>query len=235
MKYIIQPGIRIEKHENTTIDVLTPEQIKNYQKEGFICKKRIYQLISGRKQYEIVCTEIWQEEDIEHTLIIPEFLVPHRTYPSYVYAFAINLYSTNPEMSQRRVAEETRIKYDLQTFAHTTLGRAMKALEKGLMKITPVDTNTVGDERIMEQNKSKQVNKPAAHIIKACRFPSVQDTNARRKIIKSVIFERFKNDYMQKFKEPYDIIHLLVCLFLPIISGTAPMTCSKLFSVIRST
>jgi hypothetical protein len=42
-----------------------------------------------------------------------------------VYLYALALYGSAPEKGQRWAAEETRKKFGLATFAHTTLGRAL--------------------------------------------------------------------------------------------------------------
>lgn len=55
-------------------------------------------------------------------------MIPRRPYPVCVYLFAMNMYSANATMGQRAVAEATRKHFGLETFSHTTLGRAMKKL-----------------------------------------------------------------------------------------------------------
>ena len=63
-------------------------------------------------------------------VIIPEYLLRRRHYPLHIYISAINEYCTDPNKTQRKAAEETRKRFGLATFAHTTLGRTLKALCK---------------------------------------------------------------------------------------------------------
>jgi len=151
MNYIIQQCAQIGNPEIKIINVLTSDQINNYLKDGFRLKERMYKLTLGHSQYTVVCWETWKESDTEHSLILPEFLVPHRTYAVYVYAYAIALYSTDPEKSQRAVAEETRKKFNLQTFAHTTVGRAMRELARMLTDPASADNKTVTGVQATEQ------------------------------------------------------------------------------------
>ena len=60
---------------------------------------------------------------------MPYFLVPRRRYPIFVYLFALDIYCSNLGKGQRAAAEETREKFGLKTFSHTTLGRFFRALE----------------------------------------------------------------------------------------------------------
>jgi hypothetical protein len=190
LKYIIQPGVEIGNTENTNINVLTKEEIKAYQKSGFKCREEIHQLTSGHIEYQIICVEIWQKGDKEHSLLIPPFFFPHRGYPAYVYAYAINLYSSDPQLSQREVAEKTRKKYDLKTFAHTTVGRAMKALSNALKETAAIDSETENGERAVDEN---QISAGTNH---AGGIPTVQDTKGQREIVKSYYGGRLK-DYIQ--------------------------------------
>ena len=213
MKYIIQQGIQLENPENTNtkanidsnaylnrnIDVLTKEQIKAYQQDGYKYMKIIYQMISGLIRYEVTCVEIWKKGEKEHSLIIPAFLVPHRIYPAYVYAFAINKYSANPLLSQRDVAEMTRNMFNLKTFAHTTLGRAMKALTKALKEIG-IGSDDEEATGVAKQSKSIACTKQTQ------RFSSVQATKAQRKTVNSFSCNTLKDDC--------DYIHLLAYAFI---------------------
>jgi len=154
MKYIIQHGIGIDNLENKTINVLTPKQIGEYIQNGYSYRDRVYKLTIGHSQYEVVCGEIWRKDDIEHSLAIPAFHLPHRTYCLHVYAYAINLYRTKPSMGQRAVAKETRKKFNLKTFAHTTVGRALKELAKMFAETEVLDNGTYVDGQVTSQNNA---------------------------------------------------------------------------------
>ena len=211
MKYIIQQDVHIKNSEKTdvqsetnadtnkNIDVLTKEQIKAYRQDGFKYMKIIYQLTVGLIRYEVTCVEIWKKGEKEHSLIIPSFLVPHRKYPAYVYSFAINQYSANPLLSQRYVAEMTRNKFNLKTFAHTTLGRAMKALTKAFGEIGAGSKNekNTGEPKQSESNAYKKQTR---------KFSSVQATKAQRETVISIT--------CNALKDGCDYIHLLVYTFV---------------------
>ena len=218
MKYIIQPGIDIGNPEGAEINVLTPEQIKDYRRAGFKYMKQIYQMVIGYIKYEVICVEIWQKGDKEHSLIIPSFFIPHRKYRADVYAFAINLYSVNPQLSQRKVAEETRKKYGLKTFAHTTVGRAMRAVAEMLMETAAIDSETPQGAEALKQNETNAEKKQTG------RFPSLQDTKARRDIIRSYFDEKLKDPCRQKVIETFDYIHLLVYTFLTMLMDLHQVT-----------
>jgi hypothetical protein len=238
MKYIIQPSIKIGSPDptetekiNTVINVLTPEEVNEYRNNGFKCKERAYPMTLNRIEYEVICLEIWKKGDKEHSLVIPAFLLPHRIYPVYVYAFAINLYSSNPQLGQRKVAEETRKKYNLETFAHTTVGRAIKALAGALTEITDIDIKTT--EYATQEPGQYETN---ADVIQSKRFPSVQDTRTIREIVKSFFYKRLKSRCEEEFKKACDFISIYwnTCFHRPLMH-TAPVIGRKLSIVTQNT
>jgi len=229
MKYIIQPDIQIGNPEIRDINVLTLEEINEYRNSGFKCRENTYQLKLGGIGYEVTCLEVWRKGDKEHSLIIPAFLITRRVYPAYVYAFAINLYSSKPQLSQRKVAEATRKEYGLETFDHTTVGRAMKALAETLVEDTVIDTETT-------EAAAQETGQNEASAIHNGRFPSVQDTSARRKIIKSFFYEKLKSSCQQGFKEACDRIAIYwYTLYHRLLMNTAPGIGRKLSIVTQST
>ena len=101
---------------------------EQYSDAGYQRYERIYKLQYQYKEFTIICPEFRNAASgAEPIVMLPDFLVPKRPYPIYVYLYAIDLYSTNPDMGQREVAEATRERFGLESFAHTTLGRALKA------------------------------------------------------------------------------------------------------------
>ena len=231
MKYIIQPGIQIGNPKNKEIRVLTPEEVDEYQNNGFKIKERAYQLTIGHIGYEVICFEIWQKGDKEHSLIIPAFLIPHRGYPVYVYTFAINLYSSNPQLGQRKVAEKTRKEYDLKTFAHMTVGRAMKDLAETLTETTIIDN--AAKEDAAQETEQNEAN--ASKILNG-RFPSVQDTRTIRDTIKSFFYARLKNRCQEEFIEACDRIAIYwYNHFDRLLMNTVPVFRCKLSVAIQNT
>ena len=168
----------------------------------------------------------------EHSLIIPAFLVSHRRYPVYIYVFAINLYSVNPKLGQRKVAEETRKKFSLKTFAHTTVGRAMKKLAQTLAETAIIDNKAMEDANAAqetEQNRSNTVK------TRSGRFPTVQDTSTIRDTVKSFFGARLENRFEEEFREVCDRIAIYwYAHFHRLLMNTAPVFGRKLSSVTQS-
>jgi hypothetical protein len=121
------------------------------------------------------------EDESQNTieyLVIPEFLIPGRPYPIYVYLHAIVLYSSNPKMGQREAAEITRKRFGLSTFSHTTLGRAMKKLEVFINENQPE-----------QEIEAKEPQQPSSR-----RFPTAESTGERRNTVLSYLKEASGQD-----------------------------------------
>lgn len=88
-----------------------------------------FKLQCGRREYYIHCPLV-KGENGNIALVVPSFMLPNRPYPVYVYIYAILLYCENLEMGQREVARKTKEYFDMETFDHSTLCRAMKAIER---------------------------------------------------------------------------------------------------------
>ena len=180
--HIITDKKRIETTSSKVFHVSTPTQEKTLLDEKAALRERTYSLQCGWSVYSIVCPEIQKVENqnIIKYLTIPEFLIPRRPYPVYVYIYAIVQYSSNPAMGQRNAAEATRKRFGLKTFSHTTLGRAMKRLE-ALTK-----TNEDKPERV---NEIKESQLPGPR-----HFPSVELTGKRRAAVLSYLQEASGED-----------------------------------------
>ena len=168
---IITDKARIETTSDKIFRVLAPEQ-----KQAL--KERAFALECGQAVYEIYCPEI-QDDGILY-LIVPEFMIPGRPYPIYVYIYAIMLYSSNPKMGQREAAEKTGKRFGIEKFSHSTVCRAMKRLE-ALIK---TDRNEPEPD-----NETKEPQQPDAG-----RFPSVEDTAKRRDTVLSYLNEASGQD-----------------------------------------
>jgi hypothetical protein len=97
------------------------------------------------------------------------------------------LYSSNPEIGQRKVAEATRAKFNLEKFSHSTVSRSFKTIEQTQKKALE---GRFGEELkpsnqspnlplVSEQatTDAKKENLPET----ARRFPTVIETASRRK------------------------------------------------------
>ena len=210
MKYIIQHGVQIENPESNiinVINVLTQDQMNDYLKKGCLYKERIYKLTIGHSQYEVICIEIWKKNDTEHSLITPAFFIVHRTYPLYVYAYAINMYCTSPGISQRKVAEDTRKKFDLKTFAHTTVGRAVKALAKVFAETETEECDaTITDAQMNRQNSTAHGNETDKGTDCSKELAKIQDAKALWEFARSFFYSKPNNFSLQGLKEACDFI-----------------------------
>jgi len=166
--HILAENGRIKNTGNETNRVLTPEEHARLTDKPGV-KKRAYKQDCGRINIEVECLEINDQENAgkERSLAVPEFLIPGRRYPIYIYVFAMVTYCLNPWMGQREAAKRTRERFDLKTFSHTTLGRALKRLEK-----------LIEDKKYDPQSEEDQCEAPDAI---AGKFTTVEQTKNRRK------------------------------------------------------
>ena len=127
--YVIVPqSTALENSKEKIYFVRSPADEKACIDAGYRRHERIYKVTYQHSDYAVHCPEYRDDEKgVEPVVFIPGFLVPGRRYPLEVYLYAIDIYSSNPEKGQRGAAEETRKRFGLATFAHTTLGRALKA------------------------------------------------------------------------------------------------------------
>jgi len=186
MKYIITAGVEIKPTEDKIIHVLTPEQINEYKNQGYKYKERRYQVTIGHQDIEIICPEIWKKGDVEHQVILPATIIPRRRYPLEVYLYAINIYCSEAQMSQRTAAEATKKHFDLKKFSHTTIGRVMKTLTKTLEK-TPCACTVPTEGKQMGNHERSGQNDALAGTGNEKRFPSVWYTQKRRELIGSFL------------------------------------------------
>ena len=233
--HILTHNRRIETNSRKIFEILTPEEKEHTFEAGIKINERVYKLHCGETEYEIVCSEIYTGEPNEKYLIVPEFLFPGRPYPVYVYLYGIELYSSNPKMGQREAAEKTRKQFNLKTFSHTTLGRAMIKMEKIIKSFEDESQK----KEICDETGTglpKKQNMPEAVGI----FPSVDSTKERRELVglymkkasgcsegitpctdqperASVIYKRppYKGDFINKCHEIVVYTHLRYhCLLL---------------------
>ena len=149
-----------------------------------IVRHHRYQIEYIERDHEVVCPR-YTFADGTDVVVIPWFLIPGRPYPIQVYLHACGLYSSNPEMGQRGVAEATRIKFKLDTFSHSTVSRSFRSFEQAHKQSLE---NKYGEEVKASGAGSPKLVGAAA---KACanpeegahpdkRFPAAGDTAARR-------------------------------------------------------
>jgi len=155
-----------------------------------------YKIEYNRSDREIICPRYTFADGID-VIVIPWFLIPGRPYPIHVYMYASGLYSTNPEMGQRGVAEATRKQFKLGKgkFSHSTVSRSFRAFEEsrrqGLenrygeeLKIGGAMTGVLIGAAIKSAAKKDEEHETAR------RFPKTAETSARRREM-AVFLEKF--------------------------------------------
>jgi hypothetical protein len=166
--FILTQSGQLENSKNNIFRVQDAALEKQYRNAGYQRYERLYKIKESYKEYIVVCLEFRNDAlGLEPVVILPEFLVPRRHYPVYVYLYAIDLYCSAPEKGQRWAAGETRKRFGLNTFSHTTLGRALKALARSI------------GENIQIPDEAGAAASGATP--KEAGFPTVQTTETYRK------------------------------------------------------
>jgi hypothetical protein len=177
--YIITQTRPLEKNKGIIFTFEAQELEKEYLGRGYQRRERSYKVRGHHREYIVTCPEFRNEG--ETIVIIPDFLVPGRPYPVYVYLYAIDRYSSNPGMGQREAARQTRVQFGLGSFAHTTLGRALKAFAAK----NEAATDTSGFEAARPNGKGPAAPFEAASQeggrAAAAAFPSARQTAPRRR------------------------------------------------------
>jgi len=165
----------ISRERIATITVPSESERADLERKGYSITDRYYSVTCYGKEITLVCAECRRGGMCEN-LCVPDFKVPHRPYPIPVYILLIYLYSTDPEIGQREAAKRTMAEFNLRTFAHTTLGRASKALVKSIEAASESGADTLNGEA-----RGKDAGSPAADIAGATvGCPDDADPNAEK-------------------------------------------------------
>ena len=186
--YTLAQTNSLESNKDTICIVQVPELEEEYQQAGYQKRERSYKLKYQHKEYTVLCPEYRNEEiGVEPIVIIPTFLIPRRPYPVHVYLYAIDLYSSNPVMGQREAAETTRKLFGLTHFAHTTLGRALKAFVRNIEETAPISEECsndglrkTGKEGVDQHANVTKCDEQENDVRKQYAFPTTQATAAWR-------------------------------------------------------
>ena len=184
--YILTQSKPFENSKSTTF-VFEPTSVAlEYPAEEYQRRSRHYKLICGHKDYNIECPEYINIKNAkETTVLIPEFLIPGRPYPLYIYLYAIDLYSSNPEMGQREAAEKTRKRFGLTTFSHTTLGRALKRFIKVIDEDKLTEEATTDLTASVSETDIREFDSGSSSLQRS--FPTVEKTGSMRTKAASVL------------------------------------------------
>ena len=174
--YILTQGSPLENSKNGTYHVQSAALEKEYSEAGYECRERVYKITYKHRDYAVHCMEFRNDNDgREAVMLIPDFLIPGRRYPVEVYLYAIDIYSSNPAKGQRWAAEGTRKRFGLETFAHTTLGRALKTLVGSLTRVCECADSEGTGNMPLPSGIGRSSTEPNCHGI-----PAVHATRALR-------------------------------------------------------
>jgi hypothetical protein len=243
----------IENSKNQEIHVFSAEQKQASLEAGWIIHAHVYKITYQHKVYEVHCPEISRQKTGcrgafswtpaqgiptekgngagERMLIVPEWMTPHRPYPLSVYLFAIHLYCSEPEISQREAARRTREYFGLDTFSHTTLGRALKVLETALLQAESATAGSESDASGAAKEKPETGKHNDPGVWGGSGFPTRQDTEGKRKRVLGFLGEKFEVKNRQAFEIAANA--LASAWFLKtgrpiLLCGTAPKSHDKL-------
>jgi len=171
--YILTRAEPLENCKGNIYRVHDAEVERQYLDAGYQVYERSYKLKSQNKDYIVACPEFRKRKGgAPPVVLIPDFLVPGRQFPVYIYMYAIGLYTDMPEKGQRWAAEETRKRFGLASFAHTTLGRALKSFVRC----------TGGEAAAVEEEAAAAEEEAAAPDgRKGAVFPKARQTEASRR------------------------------------------------------
>jgi len=98
-------------------------------------------------------------------------------------------------MGQREAAEKTRIQFGLETFSHTTLGRAMIRLESRIKEFEDTPESEGLSSNLVQPNAISTItDKEATETGHSGYLPSVNHTRQRRKTIITFLTKAAKKD-----------------------------------------
>jgi len=191
--YTITHSCDLENQKECEIKIKPPKEMANFFNTAKFVRYLRYHIEYIEYNYEVVCPE-YITKDGASTVVIPWFLIPGRPYPIQIYLFALDLYSTNPDIGQRAVAKATRDRFKLKKFAHTTVGRSFKALEQSRQKALESrfgnELKASSDETQIPSSEAENNADNTQKKQENRQFPSVLEIAARR---------RAMAEFLQKF------------------------------------
>jgi hypothetical protein len=207
--YIITHSEQLENCKNKIYRMEASSLENKYLEAGYEQNERSYQIECWHKNYSVVCPVYLDNKcGSEAVVITPEFLLSRRPYPLYVYLYAIELYSNNPKMGQRKAAEITRKVFGLSTFAHTTLGRALKVFVRNAEEAEKSSEERFGEipeeasKAVAAQDKSCAAGQDGDTVNQSV-FPTIQATALWRKRAAQVLGDNINTATLHQIIERY--------------------------------
>ena len=121
--------------ENELICQIKTITLNKYKK--LLVKQYVfYRFYWKGRQLTLKCDLLNIHKDIK-VVLWPSHKLPFRKYPVHVYLYAIAIYLSE-KINMRTAAEKTRKNFNLETFSHSTLSRALKRLSQNLGDLSSV-------------------------------------------------------------------------------------------------
>ena len=125
--------------KETTLCPLTPEEFALLQEAGLVNQKS-YHMVFHHREIQVECP-ILMNGKRPVGVILPAFKLPYRSYPCYVYLFAVAVYLVGNSM--RKAAKIIQKKFGLPGFSHSTISRVFSVLilKADLLASASLDSN----------------------------------------------------------------------------------------------
>jgi len=122
------PRVNFNERLPHEIRLFTEEDLQEFFSQGAVItkKRKEYFMVLHYRRISIECPVLLMD-DGRYQVIWPSFKLPHRPYPAFVYLYAVAWYLSSGE-TQRVTAEKVIKLFGLETFAHTTISRFLRAL-----------------------------------------------------------------------------------------------------------
>ena len=89
--YILTRASLLENCKDNIYWVEDTDLEKQYLEAGYYRYERSYKIKEQHREYTVICPEFRNDtKGVDSIVILPEFLVPGRPYPVYVYMYAID-------------------------------------------------------------------------------------------------------------------------------------------------
>ena len=200
--YIISYSCTLENIKVQQVVIPAPMEAAFFFAGAEFIRHHYYGIKYKGQKLDIVCPAYHHPEEGD-VVILPWYLILGRPYPLQVYLFASSYYSNNPDVGQRGAAEATRLKFNLKTFSHTTVGRSFRTIEEArksaLDKRFGEEIKIRGAEglTIVKASPKTADVEPGSDIDRMphskMSFPTVADTAQRREAM-SGFLPKFQKD-----------------------------------------
>ena len=144
--------------QSKEISILSDEVVTEIRRNKFRVELRCKELAVNCKDFDIQI-QIIRHKSKPIIKVMPDFVSPHRPYPSFVYIFAVALYefarAASQKISQKNTATMTRKCFGLgeREFSASSLCRARKAIRESGASIMDTLKSGLNDEALAQINQ----------------------------------------------------------------------------------